>query len=267
MTTEPGIDRLSPCRRPVGRCLMYHRWSWLLFLHWEVPAESLRRLIPDELELDTFEGRALVGLVPFTMSGIRPRGLPAVRRLSDFHETNVRTYVHYRGRDPGVWFFSLDAAQPIAAGLGRWLFRLPYSYARMSLDGRRSRGEPSDRTDPCERWIVHETERRALGPRPAVARVRYRPIGRPSPAVPGTLDHFLVERYLLYARGAGGGLLRLAVHHEPYPLQAVEVAECEETLIAASGIVRPETPPPFAHFARSVSVEVFPITSADSPAT
>ncbi|MFO0959030.1 MAG: DUF2071 domain-containing protein [Isosphaeraceae bacterium] len=256
MVPEPEIDRLSPCRRPPGPCLMYQKWSWLLFLHWEVPAEALRPRIPEGLEVDTYEGRAFVGLVPFTMSGIRPRGFPAVRALSDFHETNVRTYVHRRGRDPGVWFFSLDAAQPVAARLGRWLYRLPYSVARMSLDGKAGRGEPAE---PDGRWIRHETERLSLGPVPAHARVAYRPTGSPSPAIPGTLEHFLAERYLLYDRGPGGRLLTAAVHHAPYPLQGAEVAECDENLIASAGIVRPDTPPPLAHFARSVSVEVFPI--------
>lgn len=235
---------------------MYQRWSWLLFLHWEVPAEALRRLVPDDLEIDAHEGRAYVGLVPFTMSGIRPRGLPSVRWLSDFHETNVRTYVHRKGRDPGVWFFSLDAAQPIAAWLGRWLYRLPYSFARMSLDGRAARGEPAEVDG---RWVEHQTDRRAIGPRPAHARVRYRPVGSPAPAEPGTLEHFLAERYLLYARDRRGRLLRAAVHHAPYPLQPAELVDCDESLIESAGIRRPDGPPPLTHFARSVSVEVFPI--------
>ena len=112
MTTPAAdpIDRVSPTLRPRRWSVMRHRWAHLLFLHWAVPPEQLRPLLPPGLDLDTFEGRAYVGLVPFTMTGVRPVLLPPLPLLSSFHETNVRTYVHRRGRDPGVWFFSLDAA-------------------------------------------------------------------------------------------------------------------------------------------------------------
>ena len=133
-------DREALTRRPSGRPVMYQRWRRLLFLHWEVPADSIRRLLPDGLEVDLFEGRAFVGLVPFTMQGVRPARLPAVRGLSDFHETNVRTYVHHRGHQPGVWFFSLDAANAVGVALGRRWFGLPYFLARMSLEAEEADG-------------------------------------------------------------------------------------------------------------------------------
>ena len=107
---NPNIDRLAPTRRPNGRIVMRQQWRDLLFLHWEVPAALLQSLTPAELTLDTFDGKAYVGLVPFTMRNVRPVWSPSVPPLSNFHETNVRTYVHYKGRGPGVWFFSLDAA-------------------------------------------------------------------------------------------------------------------------------------------------------------
>ncbi len=106
----------------------------LLFIHWPISPESLQPLIPAPLELDLFEGKAYVGLVPFTMTGVRPVGLPAVAGLSNFHETNVRTYVRVGDRDPGVWFFNLEAANAIAVWLARHLFHLPYHYARMFLE-------------------------------------------------------------------------------------------------------------------------------------
>jgi uncharacterized protein YqjF (DUF2071 family) len=128
------IDRIAPTLRPLERPVMRQNWRDLLFVHWPIPCESLRPLIPAPLELDLFEGTAYVGLIPFTMTGVRPIGLPAVAGLSSFHETNVRTYVHVGGRDPGVWFFNLEAANSIAVRLARRLFHLPYHYARMFLE-------------------------------------------------------------------------------------------------------------------------------------
>ncbi len=131
------IDRLAPTRRPARRAVMRQGWQELMFLHWALPPASIRPLITGELELDLFEGMAYVGLVAFTMTGVRPVGLPAVPGLSNFHETNVRTYVHHRGRDPGVWFFSLDAANSVAVRLARGLFHLPYHRSRMFLERER----------------------------------------------------------------------------------------------------------------------------------
>lgn len=221
---------------------MRQRWAELAFLHWTVPVEALARRLPPGLEVDTFEGRAFVGLVPFTMTGVRPAGLPAVSWLSDFHEVNVRTYVHRGGRDPGVWFFSLDAANSLAVAVARALWRLPYNRARMSLarDGATIR-YASDRLWP--------------GPRPASCRVEYQPLGSPQPAVPGTLEHFLAERYILYA-AAGGRLYNGRVHHPPYPLQPARAAGLDETLLAAAGLARPPDAP-LVHYAQEVEVEVF----------
>ena len=129
-----NIDRIAPTRRPPGRTVMRQQWRDLLFLHWPVPVEQLRPLIPAELAIDTYEGQAYIGLVPFTMRNVRPTWSPPVPPLSHFHEINVRTYVHRQGRDPGVWFFSLDAANPIAVKIARLWFKLPYFYARMRLN-------------------------------------------------------------------------------------------------------------------------------------
>ncbi len=252
VTPLSAIDRVAPTKRPNDHVIMYQRWACLLFLHWEVPVATLRPLVPEPLEIDTFDGRAFVGLVPFTMTGIRPRFLPAVRWLSDFHEVNVRTYVHVQGQGPGVFFFSLDAAQPVSARLGRWFFRLPYRVARMRLNERTKRGgEMSDG------WMTYSSVRTSLGPKPAGCEIRYRPSGAPQPAALGTLEHFLAERYLLYT-GTRERLDREAVHHVPYPLQTAELAEVRENLLAAAGIQRGDTPP-LAHFARAVEVEVFPL--------
>lgn len=230
-----------------GRAVMRQCWADLLFLHWAVPPESLAPLLPPGLTLDTFEGRAYVGLVPFTMTGVRPVGFPAVPGLSSFHETNVRTYVRGPGGDPGVWFFSLDAANAVAVRLARALWKLPYHFAGMTLA--REGGV-----------LRYASERRWPGPLPAACAVRCVPAGRAAPAVPGALAHFLVERYALFAH-AGGRLFRGRVRHAPYPIQAATVEALEETLLAAAGIHRPDAVP-LAHYARAVDVHVFPLRAA-----
>jgi uncharacterized protein len=246
METLPphGIDRLAPARRPDERPVMYQSWRHLLFLHWSLPVEELGPLLPPGLTLDTFEGRAFVGLVPFTMKGVRPRGLPAVGFLSDFHETNVRTYVHFEGRDPGVWFFSLEAANAIAVRLARSWFKLPYHHARMALG-----------SGPGGASHAYRSERRWPPPVPATCSVRCVPQGLASPSTPGTLQHFLIERYFLYSR-AGDVLYRGQVHHTPYEVRGADVEGLEESLFAAAGLTRPSEAP-LVHFSEGVDVDVF----------
>jgi uncharacterized protein YqjF (DUF2071 family) len=236
------IDRITPRIRPDEIPVMHHQWKHLLFLHWQVPREDLRRLVPPELEIDTFDGRAYVGLIPFTMSGIRLTGLPPLPGLSRSHEVNVRTYVYDRDGNAGVWFFSLDAAHALAVAMARALWHLPYHRARMAMELRD--GE-----------IDYRSERIGGGPKPADCRVRYRTAGRPAPAAPGTLDHFLVERYYLYSRHRET-LYRGQVHHPPYSLQGAEVVALEESLIAAAGLTRPDVPP-LIHYAPGVQVQVY----------
>ncbi|AGA31392.1 YqjF family protein [Singulisphaera acidiphila] len=252
-TGLPGpIDRDTPRVRPVRPAVMRQDWTFLLFLHWEVPAERIRPLLPPGLELDLYQGKAYVGLVPFTMSGVRPIGVPAIPFLSRFHETNVRTYVHVEGRDPGVWFFSLDAANPLAVVTARAWFHLPYHHARMRL----SHESPGSGT--TTRGISYSSERLWPGPKPASCTIQCVPKGPIAPATAGTLEHFLAERYLLYASHRGR-LYRGQVHHTPYPLQSADVTTLEESLLSAAGLPRPDVPP-LAHFSQGVCVEVFPLT-------
>jgi uncharacterized protein len=244
-----SIDRLAPARRPPRRMVMHQSWRDLMFLHWAFPAEAIRPLIPPVLELDLFEGLAYVGLVPFTMTGVRPVAFPPVPGLSNFHETNVRTYVHFRGQEPGVWFFSLDAASAIAVRLARGLFHLAYHHARMFLEKELNGG-------PAESGaIVYAGVRRWPAPIPASYLIRGEPCGPVQPAHPGTLEHFLAERYLLYTTWQNR-LYQGQVHHLPYPLQGARVLSLDENLLAAAGIRRPSEQP-LAHYAAGVDVEVF----------
>lgn len=242
------IDRITPTQRPQDRVVMRQKWKNLLFLHWQVDPDILRALVPAELDLDLFEGKAYVGLVPFTMTGVRPVWSPPIKPISDFHETNVRTYVHLNGEAPGVWFFSLDAASSLAVRIARTVWHLPYFRAQMSM-----RPYPVSANDT----VQYDSQR--LWPEPKAARVsvNYTPCGTPSPATPGTLEHFLAERYLLYAR-RNGIFYRGQVHHVPYPLQTARVDNLEETMLAAAGLskLHPDHAP-LVHYASEVDVWIY----------
>jgi uncharacterized protein YqjF (DUF2071 family) len=249
------IDRTAPTLRPDESALMKQRWADLGFFHWTVDAGPLRALLPRRLELDTFEGRAYVGIVPFTVTGARPTGLPPLPFVSDFHEVNLRTYVHHEGRDPGVWFFSLDASNVVVVHTARTLYKLPYRHAHIEMEIDDPPGEGAGRAPGGRRWIG-VTSRRVEGDQPELE-VRYGPAGAPRPATAGTLEHFLLERYVLYTE-SDGRLYRARVHHEPYPAQPAEVSTLRENFLGTIGLSRPERPP-LAHYAREVHVDVFPL--------
>jgi len=202
--------------------LGFQRWRSLLFVHVAVPVERLRPLVPAALALDTFEGRAYVGIIPFAMHDVRPlRALPPVPTAAAFLETNVRTYVRH-GERAGVWFFSLEAASSLAVLGARAGFGLPYFRASMSC--------ARDGQD------VHYRSRRLWpGPRPATLDVRYSPGDSLGHARLGTLEHFLVERYTLFALRRGR-LIRGDVRHTPYPLRRARVPALAQTLLAAAGL-------------------------------
>lgn len=218
----------------------------------------MRPLVPAALDIDTHEGRAFVGVVPFTMRDVRPLGwLPAIPGTADFHETNVRTYVHRGGRDPGVWFFSLDAANRLAVWAARRFFHLPYFHADMTMEvggegGRSDVGGEGDR-------VRYASARRRGG---AGIAVDYR-IGAPlGPSEPGSLQHFLAERYLLYSVDRRGRMFRGRVYHTPYPLHAASVQSLDESLLGAAGITVPSGAGPGAIrapdlYSPGVDVEIF----------
>lgn len=252
------IDRLAPMRRPPGSPVGYQSWSELLFVHWRLAPSEVEPLLPKGVTLDTFDGAAWVGLVPFRMSKVRPWWSPPVPGLSRFLETNVRTYVHVDGANPGVWFFSLDASNSLAVRIARWKWQLNYFRARMRLgrEGRRVRYY-SERCWPGPPGASCAVDAET-GDLTAALDKEYGP-GR---AVPGTLEHFLVERYFLYTLAPDGGLLRGQVHHAPYPLREARLIHCRETLLRAAGI-NLHAAPSHVVYSDGVDVEVFGLTSAE----
>ena len=250
MSLPTPIDRAAPTLEPDSPVLMHQNWHHLLFLHWEVPPSELQSMLPHGLELDTFDGKAYIGLVPFTITGVRPSFVPPLPLISSFHEVNVRTYVHQGGKEPGVWFFSLDASSSLAVAAARTMYKLPYFDSTITFGA-------SHEPLPKVEYIAQRTDTR--GTLPANARIHYEPAdGVISHAVPETLDFSLLERYILYAADEHHNLYRARVHHQPYPIQRATVTELEETLTWAAGIKRGEEAP-VRHYAAEVNVKVYPL--------
>ena len=241
-------QRLGARQRPVSQHVMYQQWRDLLFLHWEYSVAAIQATLPDGLFVDTFAGRAYLGIVPFFMRNIRPRLLPAVPGISNFMELNLRTYVYDRAGVPGVWFYSLDANQRLAVEIARRFFHLPYEHAQM-----KSSRSPEGRI----RYESLRTGERANG---ASCLFEYAPgVELPQPA-PGSLEFFFVERYRLYSR-APDGLRRGAVFHPPYPLCRAEVTAWDEQLLALDGFAPTGRPPDHVILSRGVDVTIFPLES------
>jgi uncharacterized protein YqjF (DUF2071 family) len=233
------VDRIAPTRRPEGSAAGTQRWRELLFMHWPVPVEAMRAVVPDGLELDLWEGQAWVGVVPFAMEGVKPWWAPELVAFS-FLETNVRTYV-LRDNEPGVYFLSLDAASTIAVEVARWRWSLPYFRAQMSLEHQ-------------DGGVLYESHRTQGGR--ADLQVRYELGEHLGASQPGTLEHFFLERYLLFTQRQGE-ILRGQVYHTPYPAQRAQVLSVQESLVQATGLPATVGPPALVHYASGVDVEVF----------
>ena len=218
---------------------MTQTWHNLLFAHWPVDANALRELIPPGLHLDLYDGQAWVGVIPFRMTNVAPRGIPSIPFVSAFPEINVRTYVTVGGK-PGVYFFSLDAGSTIAAAAARMLFGLPYFAARMRLEVK-------------EGEVRYESARESESAGAAEFTGRYRPIGPVEPPSAGTLEHFLTERYCLYRVDDALHAHRLEVHHEPWPLQLADATIERNTMADAAGIRLPSMAPRL-HYAHRVDI-------------
>jgi uncharacterized protein YqjF (DUF2071 family) len=237
------IERLSVRARPPGLPIMYQTWGELLFMHWPVPPRSLRPLIPEPLGVDTHDAAAWIGLTPFTMWGVRPVFAPALPFLSESHELNVRTYVHLDGV-PGVWFFSLDANNPLAVLGARLAFHLPYFGASMGLE----------RHDRVIRFTSRRTDRRDP---PANFEAAWRVGEELGEARPGSLDFFLLERYCLYSAHKGR-LYRARIFHRPWTLHSASLLSCRSTMLESQGLPAPGGAPLLHQQGESLRVRVWP---------
>jgi uncharacterized protein len=232
--TEDVTHRPWPL--PRSPWVIFMRWNDLAFLHWPIRPDVVRPLVPDSLELETYEGRAWIGVTPFWMSQVRARLTPSLPRISTFPELNVRTYVSAGGK-PGVWFLSLDAANGLAVRAARWAYGLPYFLASMSVT-------------PGIEWFDYRSVR---DEDPDVRfHASYGPTDTVRPSEPGTLEHWLTERYCLYSL-RGGRLCRSDIHHAPWPLQSASAAITENTMAEPAGISL-DRDPPLVHFARRLDV-------------
>jgi uncharacterized protein len=246
---KPGLHPLSykehrPFPTPKGPWIGHMNWHELLFAHWPMDPDIMRPLIPPGLTLETWDGQAWIGVVPFRMSGVRPRFSPSIPGLSAFPELNVRTYVTAEAK-PGVWFFSLDAAKALAVWGARTFFYLPYFNAQMEAM------KQSDDT------IVYRSHRTHKGAPPADFRATYRPTGNVYYSERDTLEHFLTERYCLYSANKGM-VYRSGIHHLPWPLQPAEWSVEINTMTQAAGVDLPEMQP-LLHYADFIKVVFWPL--------
>jgi uncharacterized protein len=234
-----------PWPPPARSWVMGQTWDDLLFAHWRAAPVSVRALLPDGVELDLFEGEAWLGITPFRLTGLRPRGLPPFPFVSSFLELNTRTYVNVGGK-PGIWFFSLDASSGLAVEGARRVYKLPYYRAAMRAQERAG-------------WLEYECRRRDSSTEPAAFRGRYRPSGDRVEAAPESLAHFLTERYCLYTVDAGR-IKRAEIHHRPWPLQPAEAA-IEENTMPPSGVELLDDDP-LLHFSARQDVVIWPLEDA-----
>ena len=235
--------RLALRQRPRGMPVMRQRWAGLGFFHWSVDPVMISERLPRGLHADTFEGRAGLGVVPFRMERIRPVGVPPLPWLSWFLELNVRTYVHDEHGNAGVWFFSLDCNQPLAVEVARRSFRLPYEHAVMSTS------EQSGFIDyRCRRKREEEA-----------ATFHYPTAEQTRECKPGSLEWFLVERYLLFSCNASGELYTGRVHHRPYQVATMTEAKWSAAPLLWDHFPEMKSPPESMLPAGTVDASVFPL--------
>ena len=243
---KPTLEmRLKMRERPQHRTpVMYETWENLLFLHWEYDSQAIQHTLPNGLYVDTFDGKAYLGIVPFLMRDVRSRLFPFALGMSDFEELNVRTYVYDSTGTPGVWFYSLDANHYVAGKLARLFFNLPYFHANITAE-----------FNP-DREMSFSSYRYGTDPT-LTTHFRYHAISQPALATPGTLEFFLIERYVLFAYSKSNKLYSGRVWHKPYELAAVEVNNFDGNVLCLDGFQKPLRDANHKIMSHGVEVDIF----------
>ncbi|HEY9677123.1 MAG TPA: DUF2071 domain-containing protein [Drouetiella sp.] len=238
---HPLLEKIDhrPFPIPSNPWVMSQTWSKLLFAHYPISADAIRDLIPSQMNLDLFDGKAWIGIVPFVMNDVWPRYTRARGRLSNFLELNVRTYVERDGI-PGVYFFSLDCSNPIACTIARTFYHLPYYEAKMSINH-------------DDRGVVEYTSERAQGK--AALIMSYRPTGVQIITGKDSLERFLTERYCLYTTDKKNRLHRGIIHHDMWPLQPAEAEFELNSMTKPLGIDLPNEKPLLYYSERLETIE------------
>jgi len=238
--------RLRPL--PAGRWAITQRWNDLLFAHWPIPASSIAALLPEWLEVDTFQGSAWLGAVPFWLDRIKIRGVPTIPGGRGFPDLNLRTYVRDQFTNtPGIYCFSLDSGNLVAVAMARALYHLPYRWADMRMEQR------------SEREFAFYSRRRFTS-RPVIFKARYRGLGpshKLSQIQSGTLESFFTERSCLFSSNRAGQPIRASLHYVPWPLEEAEAEIERNDLATAIGIELPDRDP-VLHYSRRLGVYIWP---------
>ena len=244
MMTPTDAQRLAQRVQPDSPVVMKQEWSHLLFLHWEMDPAIIQEQLPPGLTVDTYDGKAYLGVVPFHMDNVRPSFCPTVPGLSWFLELNLRTYVHDENGVPGVWFFSLDCNQWLAVKLARGLFHLPYQHASMESYQHEGTLNYISRRKGCEQSQIYRY--------PAE-------LSHSEAAEVGSLEFFLLERYRLFSVGRSGSIYSGLVHHSPYQFQEVNITDYSTRMFSLCGFEEPNTPPVSSLIAETAHVKIHPL--------
>ena len=247
----PIQNRLAQRDLPKLPTVMHQRWEELLFLHWTFEPQIIAKVLPPSLRVDTFDDKAWLGVVPFSMRNVRPRFLPSVPGISNFPELNLRTYVVDEHGRPGVWFHSLDTPKRLPNWIARTFFHLNYRLARIQVEEKGGL-----RSYRSELWMETGWD--------TPQEYKWDRVGEPFIAEPGSLDFFLAERYRLFAfNKKENQLMSGQVHHEPYHLQKVNLMSYSKRLFALNGLPEPGNSPVSVLASAGVDVQISPMIRVD----
>lgn len=194
-----SVTEHRPWKIPTEKWRFYQEWNRAIFLHWQVELEELRKFVPDELEIDLFEGKPWVSVVAFTMEKIRPRNLPSFPPISDFHEINIRTYIKSNNKT-GVYFLSIEGGTNISCKVAKGMSELPYRYSKIKRKQNQYQSYNSEYKDELDIEFV---------------------VGK-EVIEKSSLDLWLTERYALF-QDTEKSINEFEIHHLEWPINEIEL--------------------------------------------